>query len=401
MKKISYPTNAEQLKRDYCDVFSRQIDFLRGMWNDLRNEIIESCIDTPYEIHAETIFPYDITTILTADYPLLVDIYIAYRELVNQGKINNDLHKRLQRCFNYNGDNEWFKDFQPAISNFFMKHAEELDLHVCHYCELSYINVYGFYSVYHDFADFLYKASIQELVKYIRRADGQPYNDIFYKKIIHLRTTPTITHENIVERFDNLDKRISKEEKKSEIIIKKLKNHFDLDHFLPKSKCPLVALSLMNFVPSCPICNEKLKKDDELGGLNRTALLKLSPTSNDYNFDGNVEIRIICNNGPNELMAQNHPDDYTVKFCTNDKEYQEGMIDKFHLDERYNYHKCEALRLQDLMLNYPKEKIQAMSVALKGYRTEAEISEDLFGIRFSEEHHRCFDKLRRDILSTY
>lgn len=173
-----------------------------------------------------------------------------------------------------------------------------------------------------------------------------------------------------------------------------------MDHFLPKSKCPLVALSLMNFVPSCSICNEKLKKDDEIGRLDRDALLKLSPTSNDYNFDGEVEIRVICNNGPNGLMAQNHPDDYTVKFCTNDNDYKEGIIDEFHLDERYNYHKCEALRLQDLMLNYPKEKIQAMSFVLKGYRTEAEISEDLFGEHFSKEHHRCFDKLRRDVLSS-
>ena len=210
-----------------------------------------------------------------------------------------------------------------------------------------------------------------------------------------------MTYENIVEQFDNLDKRISKHGKKSEAIIKKLKNHFDLDHFLPKSKCPLVALSLMNFVPCCPICNEKLKKDDELGGLDKAALLKLSPTSNDYNFDKNVEIRVICNNGPNGLLAQKHPDDYIIKFCTNDKDYQKEIIDEFHLDERYNYHKCEALRLQDLMLNYPKEKIQAISVALKGYRTEVEIREDLFGSRFSEEHHRCFDKLRRDILSTY
>lgn len=63
-----------------------------------------------------------------------------------------------------------------------MKHAEELDLHVCHYCELSYINVYGFHSVYYDFAAFLYNASDKELMKYIRRTDGRPYDGRFYKK---------------------------------------------------------------------------------------------------------------------------------------------------------------------------------------------------------------------------
>ena len=400
MRKISYPKDIDRLKLEYYDVFLGQIDALQEKWEELRPELMVSCAGTAYQADADTIFPADITTILIADYSQLVDIYIAYRELVNQNRISNDLHEKLKPCFNYKGYNAWFKDFQPDISKFFMKHAEELDLHVCHYCELSYINVYGFYSVYHDFAAFLYNAPDKELMKYIRKADGLPYKDRYYKKVISLRTNPRITHENIVEKFDGLDKRIGKDGKKSESIINKLKNHFDLDHFLPKSRCPLVALSLMNFVPSCPICNEKLKKDDEIGRLDRDALLKLSPTSNDYNFDDEVEIRVICNNGPNGLMAQNHPDDYTVKFCTNDNDYQEGIIDEFHLNERYNYHKCEALRLQDLMLNYPKEKIQAMSFALKGYRTEAEISEDLFGEHFSKEHHRCFDKLRRDVLSS-
>jgi len=36
----------------------------------------------------------------------------------------------------------------------------------------------------------------------------------------------------------------------------------DLDHFYPKSIYPLFALSLFNFVPSCQICNSRMKKDD-------------------------------------------------------------------------------------------------------------------------------------------
>lgn len=398
MRKISYPENIFKLKEKYKKIFSKQIDSLQKEWEILRNELITSCVDTKYEANSGKIFPDEIATIFIADYNQLVDIYITYRDLVNQNRISGGLHEELKQCFNYSEKKVKFEKFQPVIADFFMNHAEELNLHVCHYCELSYINVYGFYSVYHDFANFLYKASDQELIKYIRRSNGTPYDNKFYKKVIQLRKDPAITHENIVEAFDNLDKRISKKEKKSKSIIKKQKNHFDLDHFLPKSKCPLVALSLMNFVPSCPVCNEKLKKEDELGGLDRDALLKLSPTSDNYHFNDNVKIRVICNNGPHGLMAQRHPDDYRVKFCTDDKEYQEGIIDEFHLDERYNYHKCEALRLQDLMLNYPKEKIHAMSVALK--RNENEISEDIFGKRFLEEHHRCFDKLKRDILST-
>ena len=97
----------------------------------------------------------------------------------------DDLHEKIKPCFNYKGYNAWFKDFQPDISNFFMKHAEELDLHVCHYCELSYINVYGFHSVYYDFAAFLYNASDKELMKYIRRTDGLMMVGFIKKSLVY------------------------------------------------------------------------------------------------------------------------------------------------------------------------------------------------------------------------
>lgn len=36
----------------------------------------------------------------------------------------------------------------------------------------------------------------------------------------------------------------------------------DLDHFYPKSKFPLFSLSLFNFIPSCQICNQRMKGGD-------------------------------------------------------------------------------------------------------------------------------------------
>ncbi len=37
----------------------------------------------------------------------------------------------------------------------------------------------------------------------------------------------------------------------------------DLDHYYPKSKYPYLALSLYNFIPSCQICNSRMKGDKE------------------------------------------------------------------------------------------------------------------------------------------
>ncbi|MDB5232987.1 MAG: hypothetical protein JWN76_3792 [Chitinophagaceae bacterium] len=38
----------------------------------------------------------------------------------------------------------------------------------------------------------------------------------------------------------------------------------DFDHFFPKSKYPLFALSFFNLIPSCPICNRTIKRNQEL-----------------------------------------------------------------------------------------------------------------------------------------
>lgn len=42
---------------------------------------------------------------------------------------------------------------------------------------------------------------------------------------------------------------------------KEKKSTSDLDHFFPKSEYPLFALSLFNFVPSCQVCNSRMKLD--------------------------------------------------------------------------------------------------------------------------------------------
>ncbi|MES9754870.1 hypothetical protein ABWK33_29875, partial [Bacillus wiedmannii] len=40
-----------------------------------------------------------------------------------------------------------------------------------------------------------------------------------------------------------------------------LKAKADLDHFIPKSKYPMFAISLYNLVPSCIYCNQRFKRD--------------------------------------------------------------------------------------------------------------------------------------------
>ena len=68
----------------------------------------------------------------------------------------------------------------------------------------------------------------------------------------------------------------------------------------------------------------------------------------------------------------------------------------FRLEERYEYHKGETLRLLDLKRKFPMSNIR--QIARLMHKTADEVKEDIFGIHFSKNNHRCFDKMRRDIM---
>lgn len=90
-----------------------------------------------------------------------------------------------------------------------------------------------------------------------------------------------------------------------------------------------------------------------------------------------------------------HADGYELTFdCHRDKDYEQ-YVERFRLKERYNYHKWEALRLKDLQMRYPDVNIVNIASMLKVPFDE--VKEDIFGMRFGEDQHRCFGKLRRDM----
>ncbi|MEE3485713.1 MAG: hypothetical protein VZQ98_15515 [Bacteroidales bacterium] len=229
-----------------------------------------------------------------------------------------------------------YNDWQPEIANFFMQYAKDLEVHTCFYCETSYINKYK---------------------------DKNSRN----------------------------------------------RNHFDLDHFLPKTLCPIVGLSIRNFIPSCAVCNEKLKRD-KIPGISDTEMpisdkkdeiIKMCPSSDSYSFDMDVSIRIEpvkIEDFTRTLRLQDQPERYEIQFeNTDDFSPYRNEIKMFHLEERYNYHKMEALRLYDLLNDYPPELVQKISELFYGKKDVDEVKEDLFGLLFSQNQHRCFDKMKQDI----
>lgn len=174
-------------------------------------------------------------------------------------------------------------------------------------------------------------------------------------------------------------------------------NHFDIDHFLPKSMCPIISLSLFNLVPSCPVCNERLKRELILGDKEEETST-LNPWTEGYDFDNKVEIIIIPLEAYHSLRYQDNPEKFEIVFKSISEIYQKE-IKMFKLEERYGFHKCEALRLLDLMQDYPESHIN-MICELLG-RTPKKVFEDIFSKQFVLENKRMFSKLHQDIIKTY
>lgn len=168
------------------------------------------------------------------------------------------------------------------------------------------------------------------------------------------------------------------------------KNHFDIDHFLPKSICPLVALSLFNFVPSCQVCNEKLKKEKLMG--EAVNLKKVSPTSSSYKFDESIKFDVAS---ANPFSINNKEISISLK---GDALYSKE-IEILKLEERYNYHKCEVERLLSLIQKYPESNINMIGQTLK--ISENTILNDIFGIEFLKSNDRCFKKIKTEIFDKY
>ena len=114
------------------------------------------------------------------------------------------------------------------------------------------------------------------------------------------------------------------------------------DHYLPKSEYPYFAVSLLNLVPSCGLCNQsKSAKDEKV----------LYPYSDEMGEDVVFRTKMIT--GFNYLLGdKNAIDDFEVLLEPVNKELKEEFLEKlenskkhFHLLELYNGHKDYILYL--------------------------------------------------------
>ncbi|MER2294761.1 MAG: hypothetical protein ABS913_05470 [Desemzia incerta] len=163
-----------------------------------------------------------------------------------------------------------------------------------------------------------------------------------------------------------------------------------LDHFYPKSKFPLFALSLYNFIPSCAHCNSILKRDKVLDFV--------YPINNKNNME-KVFFEVSCNNY-RQLVGLEEPQ---IKIKKNnitnfDEAFSRNFIELFRIESIYEFHKdfVKNLKLKENMLedNYKDwlESILKINISYSSYYYL------IFGYEYNEEElfNRPLSKLVHD-----
>lgn len=217
MKAIEYPSKGSKefanLVYDYKSIFSTDLADrvtkrgkkrlgLESKWKNWKRKY--GCIRA---------LNNSVEDLLTMDFEGLVLFYETFLRVCSKKRFTSKSLHDLHEIFKYTNK------YDSKISAFFKRHADELKIYTCHYCDMAYINVY------------------------------------------------TENSKSIA------------------------KSQFDIDHFLPKGKCPPVALSLFNFVPSCPVCNERIKRED-LPYVNLNELKFLSPSSFAFDLHKRIKVKL-------------------------------------------------------------------------------------------------------------
>ena len=170
---------------------------------------------------------------------------------------------------------------------------------------------------------------------------------------------------------------------------KNLLTGYTLDHIANKAQYPYLALSLYNLIPTCYICNSKLKKEHDIGDS--------VPTSSTFDFDKKVKFKTFMNN---PTLQVDSVDDFALLLKEDFTDIYTKYIDILALDGRYEYHKYKVIEMIHKRKEYPDSRIKELAKLTE--KTEEDVKQDLFGeylFEGNDLHKRPLSKLIKDISS--
>lgn len=184
---------------------------------------------------------------------------------------------------------------------------------------------------------------------------------------------------------------------------------FDIDHFWPKSDYPWLAISFSNLIPSCTVCNQRIKLNDKLyldkhihpykEDLHTYLKFNVPVNNSDVFFDKNVDISL-------EIIPRSPRD-------ISDKGFQraKNTFEFFNLKNLYDTHLDYVRELLQRDLVYSKEYINSL---LELYGPEAKEEDRIFEsdhelikmvvgnyVLPEQIHERPLSKLSQDVLEDF
>ncbi len=168
----------------------------------------------------------------------------------------------------------------------------------------------------------------------------------------------------------------------------KYKNEFTLDHYYDKGSYPYLALSLYNLIPSCYICNSKLKKTIELD--------TFAPNAEDFDFNQKVKFKLFLTESCKDLNIKNK-ENIDIKLKEHYSNEYEKYIEVFKLNERYKAHKDIVFEMIKNAELYPESRLKELQ-DLTGIPYQ-QIKQDIFSLidDNADLSKEPFSKLKRDM----
>jgi hypothetical protein len=159
---------------------------------------------------------------------------------------------------------------------------------------------------------------------------------------------------------------------------------FQLDHFFDKATYPYLALSFYNLIPSCYVCNAKVKGSENAFEHNPKSKLKkfsnetcIAPNDEKFDFHQKIKFKLLLDSDCKNLHIKSKDDiDITLKEQFTDK--YDKYIEIFKLNERYKAHKDIVFDMIQKAELYPESRLKELQ-DLTGIPFQ-EIKKDIFNL---------------------
>lgn len=169
-----------------------------------------------------------------------------------------------------------------------------------------------------------------------------------------------------------------------------VRNTADIDHFFLKREYPEYSLCLYNFVPACPVCNQKIK-----GTKSMTHKTHVYPHQEGFKDKSHFRVTNLL-----ELLLQPHTH-AKIELVSQKSDYKvDNSIKDFMLNERYEGFSYVGEELIEKAQIYNDTYTNILCQTIDGLIDVVNVKYAIFGSKLSESQYGrlSLGKLRQDIL---